>query len=460
MNKLEEAEREMRRSLLIDPKQPDVTQHWVHVRQKMCLWPILTNEIPGLPIEDLIRHAGPLGTLAMSDDINVQREAARDWISRKTFRPAVVLSPEKGYNHERIRVGYMSSDFCRHAMSYLIAELFERHDRDAFEIFGYCSSPDDGSEIRARIVRSFDHFRSIKHLPDEAAARTIRDDEVDILVDLNGLTSGARLQILRWKPAPVQATYLGFIGPVPLPELDHMFCDDIVVPPEFASAYQPTPLRIAANSQANDSKRTIGHATTKQSSGLPEDKFVFCCFSNYYKITEEVFDAWMTILARSGDSVIWLNDDNASARGNMLARAAEHRVDGDRLIFASRVGPDEYMARLAVADLFLDTFPYNAGTIASDALRMGLPLLTISGQSFASRMAGRLLTAIGAVDGIASNVEEYVERAVAFATDRIAFERYRSSFDIEAWRTQIGDIGTFTASYESSLRGIVKRDRA
>jgi predicted O-linked N-acetylglucosamine transferase (SPINDLY family) len=457
LDRLDEAEREMRRSLLTDPKQPDVIQHWVHIRQKMCVWPALADVLPGLPVDELLHHAGPLSVLAVTDDIAVQRAAAADWIRRKTFKPVAALSPPDGYGHERIRVGYLSSDFCRHAMSYLIAELFERHDRARFEVYGYCSSPEDGSDIRARVIGSFDQFRRIKQLPDEAAARLIRDDEIDILVDLNGLTSGARPQILRWKPAPVQATYLGFIGPVPLPELDYMFCDDIVVPPELAAAYEPAPLYIAANYQANDTKRTIGGAMVRAAAGLPEDKFVFCCFSNHYKITEEIFAAWMTILRRSGDSVLWLIGDNQWARRNMLEHAARCGIGAERLIFASRVGPDEYMARLALGDLFLDTFPYNAGTIASDAIRMGLPLLTLSGQSFASRMANRLLTAVGADRGIATSTGEYIDVAVSLATDRAAYDAYRRIFDIETWRRRIGNIADFTKSYEQALIGIVKR---
>ena len=460
VNKLDLAEQEMRRSLLIDPNQPDVIQHWVHVRQKMCAWPILTDAIPGLSRADLVRHAGPLSTLALSDNIRVQREATADWIMRKTSRPTVALSPEHGYRHERVRIGYLSSDFCRHAMSYLVAELFESHDRSRFEVFGYCSSPDDRSGIRERIIRSFDRFRSVKALSDEQAARLIREDEIDILVDLNGLTSGARLQILRWRPAPVQATYLGFIGPVPLPELDYMFCDEIVVPPETAAAYSPAPLYIAENYQANDTKRTIGRPTSRAEAGLPEDQFILCCFSNHYKITEEMFTAWLTILRRTSDTVLWLIEDNMWARGNMLARADQLGVDRHRVLFTPRVGPDEYMARLALADLFLDTFPYNAGTIASDAMRMGLPLLTVRGRSFAARMASRLLMAIGADRGVATNLDEYVDIAVSLATDRIAYESYRSLFNTNMWRQKIGDIARFTRSYENTLLGIVRRGRA
>jgi predicted O-linked N-acetylglucosamine transferase (SPINDLY family) len=457
LNKFDLAEQEMRRSLLINPKQPDVIQHWVHLRQKMCAWPILTDAIPGLSNDEMLRHVGPLSALALSDDIRFQCESADDWIGRHTFKPGSELSPVEGYCHERLRVGYLSSDYCRHAMSYLIAELFERHDRGRFEIHGYCSGPGDDSTIRTRIIASFDQFRSIKHLSDEQAARLIRDDEIDILVDLNGLTAGARPQILRWKPAPVQTTYLGFVGPVPLPELDYMFCDDLVVPSNLAADYQPRPLYIAPNYQVNDTKRTIGRATERSAENLPDDQFVFCCFSNHYKTTEEIFDAWMTILQRCDNSVIWLIGDNEWARRNMLARAADLGIKSERVIFASRAGPDEYMARLTLADLFLDTFPYNAGTIASDAIRMGLPLLTIAGRAFASRMAGRLLMAVGAEQGVATTVGEYVNIAVSLALDPQAYRNYKRMFDTETWGRQIGDIANFTRSYENSLCAIAKR---
>ena len=457
LGRFEEAEQEMRRSLLIKPDQPDVIQHWVHIRQKMCKWPVLATKIAGLSTDDLLRHAGPLSTLALTDDIDLQREAGRDWIARKTFPVPLALCPPDGYRHDRIRLGYLSSDFCRHAMSYLIAELFERHDRARFEVFGYCSSPEDGSDIRARVIRSFDQFRNIKHIPDAEAARVIRDDEIDVLIDLNGLTSGARPQILRSRPAPVLATYLGFVGPVPLPELDYMLCDELVVPETLRSAYDPKPLYIAANYQANDSKRTIGAATTRSAAGLPDDKFVFCCFSNHYKTTEGIFSAWMEILRKSDDSVLWLVGDNEWAKQNMLTRAAAFGIDPARIIFASRVGPDDYMARLALADLFLDTFPYNAGTIASDAIRMGLPLLTLSGRSFASRMAASLLTAVGASQGRVTSLQAYIEFAVRMATNKSAFDAYKGLFSVNAWRTDIGNIETFTESFENALSAIAKR---
>ena len=233
-NLLADAEDAMRISLLTEKNQPDVIQHWIHVRQRMCRWPVLSEEIPGLSADDLMASCGPLAALALTDQVSVQARIAGAWIERKVPPAPEHLAPRDGYRHARIRLGYMSSDFCRHAMSYLIAELFERHDRSRFEIHGYCTSPEDGSDIRRRVIAAFDHFTVIKDMTDEAAARAIRADEIDILIDLNGLTTGTRLAILRWRPAPIQATYLGFIGPVPMPELDFLLCDEFVIPPAYA----------------------------------------------------------------------------------------------------------------------------------------------------------------------------------------------------------------------------------
>jgi predicted O-linked N-acetylglucosamine transferase (SPINDLY family) len=440
----------LRSSLLTRHDQPDAVQHWLHLRQKMCQWPVLAESIPGLVRHDLIAQSGPLAALALTDDVPAQCTIAASWVARKT-QPKPALAASDGYRHDRIRVGYLSSDFCSHAMSYLIAELFERHDRSRFEVHGYCASQDDGSPIRSRVVAAFDHYTSVRAMTDEAAARRIREDEIDILIDLNGLTRGGRLQILRWKPAPVQATYLGFIGPVPLPELDFLLCDDFVIPPEFAHAYQPTPLPIEGLYQANDSKRVVGAPMTRQQAGLPPDRFVFCCFSNHYKITEAMFAGWMEILRQTGDAVLWLVDDNQWSRANLRVRALVAGVDPSRVVFAGRTDPASYMARLAVADVFLDTFPYNAGTIASDAIRMGLPLLTLAGQSFASRMAARMLRAIGADDGVTETLEAYVAMAVGLATDRDRYAAYRAHFTETAWAASLGDIAGFTRHFEAAL---------
>jgi predicted O-linked N-acetylglucosamine transferase (SPINDLY family) len=457
MGVLPDAEKALRSALAIDPTRLDVIHHWVHIRQKLCAWPVLQPPAPELQPDVLLAGCGPLGLLALSDEIAVQSAAAASWISRKTKPTPQLLAPRYGYRHDRIRIGYLSSDFCRHAMSFLIAELFERHDRERFEVYGYCASRDDGSDIRQRVIKAFDHYRAIRELSDEQAAQVIRNDEIDILIDLNGLTDGTRLELLRWKPAPVQITYLGFIGAVPLPELDYMLCDDFVIPPGRADSYSPTPLPIPHLFQANDSKRATGRPMTRSEASLPEDRFVFCCFSRHYKITEEMFGSWMDILRESPTSVLWLARDNEWSEANLRDATIRAGIASERLIFAERIDPDMYMSRLRLADLFLDTFPYNAGTVASDALRMELPLLTLCGQSFVSRMAGSLLTALGMPEAIAISHAEYVSKAIHFSKDADAYRSFRAGFTHAAWASTIGDIARFTTDLEDTLSSVVVR---
>lgn len=458
LGQLEEAERDLRSSLLINPDQPDVIQHWAHLRQKMCLWPTLAPElVPGLTEEKLTVQSGPLTALALFDDVPLQTRIGADWLERKIPLAAARLSPPEGYAHDRIRVGYMSSDFRMHAMTFLVAELFERHDRTRFEIYGYCASQDDGSEICQRVLSAFDHYTPITGLDDQQAAEAIRRDEIDILIDLNGFTSGARLGVLRWKPAPIQMTYLGYIGPLPLPELDYIIADHYVIPEEVAPHYRPPPLFLSGLYQANDTRRSEIPPLSRAEESLPEQAFVYCNFANHYKITEQMFAAWAEILQRTENSVLWLAQDNEWSRQNMIARAARFGLSEERLIFARRVMPPHYMARLRLADLYLDSFPYNAGTVASDALRMELPLLTLAGQSFVSRMAGSLLSAIGLEELITGTLGEYVERAISLRTDAAALASVRARFADNAWGRTIGNAALFTQQMEDALSAVTIR---
>jgi predicted O-linked N-acetylglucosamine transferase (SPINDLY family) len=453
-NRLEEAQVELCASLLIAPHQPDVQQHLVHMRQRAADWPVLGVSIPGLDAEELGFNCGPLGALALHDDPALQREICAAWIARKVPEAPTRLAPRQGYAHDRIRVGYLSTDFCRHAMSYLIVEVLERQNRDQFEIYGYCASPEDGSEIRARVVSAFDHFHKIGALDDEAAARLIRADEIDILIDLNGLTKGARIGILRWKPAPVQATYLGYIGPVALPELDWIIADEITIPPELLVDYAPKPLLLEGCYQANDGHMPTLPPVTRAGEGLPEDSFIFACFSHHYKITEPMFEAWMRIVAESPNSVLWLVNDNPASDARLRARWVANGLASERLIYAPRVGPERYRARFALADLFLDTMPYNAGTIASDALRMGLPLLTLQGRAFAARMASSLVTAVGMEDCVATTIDGYIARAVEIAGNPDEIARLKAHLAGNAWARTLGDCAGFTRRLEAAFERI------
>ena len=459
LKRYDEAAATLYTSLLANPKQPEVIHHWIYLRQKMCDWPIYDTRVPGATPRELAEDSGPLSLLAAFDDVAFQTHHVKRWIEKKVPPAPPRLSPAEGYVHDRIRLGYLSSDYCEHPVSYLMAELIERHDRSRFEVYGYCATPEGycTGPTRQRIIGAFDKSVLVQAMSDEQAAQAIREDEIDILIDLNGLTMGTRMFILRSRPAPVQLTYLGYIGPIPIPELDYLICDDFVIPPELAAAYQPTPLYLPEIYQVNDTKLNVGPTPTRAEAGLPEDRFVYCCFSNSYKVTEELFDAWMEILARSGNSVLWLLADNTWARANMESRARRHGVDPDRLIFAERVSPPDYLGRMPLADLFLDTHPYNAGTTASDALRMGLPLVTLSGQSFASRMAGSLLRHIGLSWGIAGSLAEYIDKAVEAAGDAAKYREIRATVAGDAWRRTVGNIEAFVPRLEAAYQSIVRR---
>ncbi len=455
IRRYKDAETCLRSSLAMDPSQVDIASLLSFSWQSMCQWDDIKTNV--MNYGDNVPAVIHFGGLALFDDITTQRRIAEVWINRLAPPAPTFLSPPEGYNHKKIRIGYMSADFIDFPMSFLIAELFERHDREQFEVYGYCNSWEDGSDTRKRVIASFDHFHRIRGESDEAAARLIREHEIDILIDLNGLTGGGRERLLRWKPAPVQITYLGYIGPIPLPELDYILCDDYVIPPDVAHLYQPKPLYLDGLYQVNDTKLPIAPPTTRQAIGLPVDKFIYCCLVVHYKITGQVFDAWMEILKRNDNSVLWLYDDSTISKENMRKEAAKRGIDPDRLIFSQKVPHPEYMSRLALADLFLDTAPYNTGTVASEALRMNVPLLTVEGKTFAGRMAGSLLMAIGLSDLIAPDLPGYVECAVELGKDPQKWQRYKDVLLSGAWGRTLGNIQDTTARIEKVYRTVVKR---
>jgi predicted O-linked N-acetylglucosamine transferase (SPINDLY family) len=413
---MEQASACLTRSLAIDPLQPDALHHWVHLRQKQCLWPVYL-ELPGVTPQAMHDATSALAMLSVSDDPAAQLASAKRYVSKKVSPDVTRLSGQQAYGHARLRIAYASSDFCLHPVSMLMAELFELHDRQRVELYGYCWSPEDGSAMRQRVIGAMDHFHRINGLSDAAAAQLMRAHEIDVLIDLQGQTAGARANMLAYRPAPIQITYLGLPATTGLPSIDYVIADRFLIPEEFASCYSEKPLYMPDIYQVSDRKRQLGPIPSRSSCGLPESGFVFCSLNNNYKITPEVFAAWMRILQRTPDSVLWLLSDNRWAEANLRQQAATLGVAPERLVFAARVAPENYLARYACADLFLDTFPFNAGTTANDALWMGLPLLTLCGRSFAARMAGALLTAAGLPQLITHNLADYEEKAVALAQD-------------------------------------------
>ncbi|MBY0454755.1 MAG: tetratricopeptide repeat protein [Burkholderiaceae bacterium] len=422
--RFDEAESYMVRSLQIDPDQSAVLQHCIHIRQKQCKWPIY-QPIEGVSVNQQLMATSTLAMLAAYDDPALQLLTAREFVHAKV-QPTVPRRPLRSRSPgSKIRIGYLSGDLCMHAVGLLTVELFELHNREKFEVFAFCWSREDGSPLRERIIKSFDYHIRIGHLDDLSASRLIESCSIDILIDLQGLTAGARPNILVQRPAPVQISYLGLPGTSGIPAVDYILADPFVFPEDLEPFMTEKPLRVPNCYQVSDRKRAVGRLMTRTECGLPEDKFVFAAFNNNYKFTEDVFSVWMRILSKVDDSVLWILSDNPWAKANMTSKALEYGIGADRLIFSDRAAPEEYMARLKLPDLFLDTFPYNAGTTANDILWMGTPILTCSGKTYISRMCGSLLNSLGLHDLIANSMSDYEDKAVRLGKNIRAINMYK-----------------------------------
>lgn len=451
---LVEAEAMFTRSLKEDPKQMDVMTHWVHLRQRLCEWPVYCS-VDNIEVEDMITGTSPLAMLSASDDPAQQLDSSRRYVDKKVLKGVRHLSSRQSYGHERLRIGYLSSDFCAHAVSILTAELYGLHDRSKVEVFGFCWSHEDGSPLRARVISGMDHHIRIGALSDEEAAYLIRSHEIDILVDLHGLTRGTRHNILSYRPAPVQITWLGFPGPTALPEIDYVLSDTFLIPPELEPFFTEKPLHMPHTFQINDRQRIIGQLPTRESCGLPEDAFVFCSFNSSFKITPDIFGTWMRILKRVPGSILWLVADNETVSEKLCEYAEKNGIARERIHFAGRVGTADYLARFQTADLFLDTFPFGAGTTASDALWAGLPLLTYTGRTFASRMAGSLLKAVDLPELITYNLKDYEDKAVALGQDRHRIEAMKRQLDENRLSCVLFDSQRFVRDLETLYRKVV-----
>ncbi len=425
LKRLPEAEAEMRASLELEAAQPNVIQHYVHVRQKQCAWPA-EQPVGAVTPYQFLTGTSLLAMMGLSDDPALQLLAALRFVHEKVPKPpatplwrqfAKPAGARPGEPRQRIRIGYLSGDLHMHAVGLLTAELFELHDRERFEVWAFDWTPPSAQPLRQRILAALDHHVPLVGVDDTAAARRIAEAGIDVLVDLQGLTSGARPGILVQRPAPVQVSYLGLPGTSALPGVDWMLADRYVMPPELQRYCSERPILLPHCYQVSDRRREVAplHTQTRERYGLPSAEsgaFVFCSFNNNHKFTPEMFGAWMRILGAVPGSVLWLLADNDTARANMLAAAQAAGVAPERLVFAPRVSPSEYLARFALADLVLDTFPFNAGTTASDALWMGTPIVTRSGRTYISRMAGSLLTAVGLPDLIATSLADYERLAI------------------------------------------------
>jgi predicted O-linked N-acetylglucosamine transferase (SPINDLY family) len=408
----EAAEQALVTSLLHSPRQPDALQHYVHLRQKQCKWPVL-EALPNVRPNALLAATSPLAMLALTDEPAMQWLSAQSFLTRKYKLTEHNLSSGKRYKHKKIRIGYLSGDLCTHAVGLLMADLIEAHDRQKFDIFAFDFSPEDNTAYRARLKQSFDHVIDVRALQDIQAAELILFHEIDVLIDLHGLSSGARPGILALRPAPHQGTYLGFIGTTAMPWIDFVITDTFALPAALTPYFSETPLYIDGSVIPLHHEPVVRtDAVTREKMGLPHEAKVMACFNNIYKITPEMFDCWMRILRQTPNSLLWLLDDNPWATDNLKKQAQKIGMQ-DRIVFAQRCSHAEYRERLCLANIYLDTFPYNAGSTARDVLDAHLPMVTCSGDTFISRMAGSMLHAAGLHELITETMEDYETRVIS-----------------------------------------------
>ena len=459
LGELEDAVASYDRALALDPNASFLLGDCRHARMQICDWAGLDGDRARIAadLEQGRAVVRPFAALSLLDRPELQRKAAEIWTRKECAprRPAPPIGPYP--RHDKIRIGYFSADFRAHALTALTAELFETHDRSRFDLTAFSLRPDVRDTARARLEPAFDRFLPLAGESDSEVATLARRLEIDIAVDLGGYTRGARPRIFALRAAPIQVSYLGFLGTMGASFSDYLIADAVIVPPPSQRHYAEQ-IAYLPSYQPNDSRRVIAQRTPARAElGLPPSGFVFCCFNAHYKINPETLTSWALILAAVPGSVLFLLGDNAAAEKNLRRGAADRGIDCQRLVFGRRLPFDQYLARYRAADLFLDTLPYNAGATASDALWAGLPVLTCCGETFASRVAASLLTAAGLPELIASDRRTYEEVAISIAADAPRLATIRNRLTAARRTAALFDTPVFTRSLESLYRRMYER---
>jgi predicted O-linked N-acetylglucosamine transferase (SPINDLY family) len=451
------------RCLKLDPDARFVLGDLIYVRMKICDWRDLDRNLSLLTqkIERGERASTPFPMLGLTTNPALQRKSAEVFAAEECpLHPELGPIPKRP-RPARIRIGYYSSEFRNHATSYLMAELFERHDRERFELVGFSFGPDSQDEMRQRVSAAFDRFIDVGNQSGEAVAKLSRELGIDIAVDLKGYTEDARTEVFSYRAAPVQVNYLGYPGTMGAEYIDYLIADRTVIPAEAQGNYTEKVVYLPHSYQVNDSRRRIAdQRVSREESGLPSSGFVFCCFNNPYKINPAVFESWVRILRQVEGSVLWLFEDHPTAAENLRKEAAGRGLAPARLVFARQVPLPEHLARIRAADLLLDTWPYNAHTTASDALWAGLPVLTLMGDSFASRVAASLLIAIGLPELITTSRERYEALAAELATRPSKLEQIRKKLAQNRLSTPLFDTALFARHIEAAYQAMYERYQA
>jgi predicted O-linked N-acetylglucosamine transferase (SPINDLY family) len=434
----------------------------LHTKMKICSWSGLIESLENISKKVVANEkvATPFPLLALNDDALLHKKSSEIYIQSKyLFNP--VLGPILKYpKNKKIRVGYFSADFKNHPVSLLTAELYELHDKNQFEIIAFSFGVDDKSPMRLRLSQAFDQYIDVSDMSDLEIAELSRNLKIDIAVDLGGFTSNSRTGIFSYRAAPIQLSYIGYLGTMGAEYYDYLLADKTIVSIELQKFYSEK-IAYLPSYQVNDRKRIISDRQfTRVELGLPENGFIFCCFNNNYKILPAMFDSWMRILNAVEGSVLFLYAENEWSKANLIQEASLRGIDSARLIFGAHIPTEEYLARYRVCDLFLDTFPYNAGTTASDALWVGLPVLTLMGQSFASRMAASLLNAIGLPELITNTQAEYEFLAIELAMNHQKLRDIKLKLANNRLTAPLFDTPLFVKNIEAAYLTMVEQYQA
>ncbi|XHC13491.1 tetratricopeptide repeat protein [Labrenzia sp. ac12] len=420
------AESMLRQSLELDPHQREVAQHFIALRQRQCEWPVV-QPLERVTPSQQVRAMSPLSAAAFSDDPLFQLGLCADYSRQDVGTPTAPMKAwPKAMEHDGpLRIGYLSSDLREHAVGHLMAEVFGLHERSKVEVFAYDCGPAADDPLSRNFRETSDNWRTISGIDDEAAARLIAEDGIQILIDVNGYTREGRTRLVALRPAPVIVNWLGFPGTTASPFHHYVVADDIIIPQDHEIYYSEEVLRLPCY-QPNNRKRVVSERIWQRSDfGLPEDGTVFCCFNGSHKITRFCLDRWFAILKKVPGSVLWLLTGGTETDQRLKACAEAAGIAPDRLVFAGKMANPDHLARYPLADLFLDTTPYGAHTTASDALWMGVPVLTIAGKCFAARVCASLVTAAGLQELVCPTPEDYVKRAADLGKDRQALRDLR-----------------------------------
>ena len=417
----------------------------------MCHWDDVDDKLNSLlnKINNHEKVSDVFQLLSLIDNPAIHKKAAEIYVNDNYILNNSLGQIKQYPQHKKIRLGYFSPDFREHAVSYLTAELFEIHDQSQFELYAFSFSPNNqGDEMQQRIQKAFNYFIDVSTMSDQEVALLARQHEIDIAIDLAGHTHGSRINIFAYRAAPIQVSYIGYLGTMGASYMDYLIADKIIIPDELKQFYSEKIIYLQTY-QCNDTKKQISSKHfTKEELGLPQEGFIFCSFNYSYKFNTSIFNSWMHILSAVKNSVLWLFADNTFVETNLKKEAIARGVDANRLIFAKKLPREEYLARFKMADLFLDTHPYNAGTTASDALWVGLPLITFLGKSFASRMCGSILKSANLSELVAKSQKDYEKLAIQLANNHEKLELIKQKMR-NIKKTPLFDIRTFTENIEA-----------